>query len=393
MKNREIKNDDKKYSTDVINELVNLKYGTKTECIKASQNTINYWDINEVAENLNGAVDNTITTNTSISKSEKMHIDIENCDHDNFNVFIDGLLHENGYNRQDINNILETLNDINGKKFIDLKRTQFVKILKTNGIKGAIASKVYKLIIQNKDNIYLPTHVNNNYNNSTEINSSIDYSNNTTPTANNEQNKQIDNNNDVEININNNNNNNNKQYDKDIVDQLVTLGYGSPVEIIEASDAVVNFKDVNEIVERLSNSSNSVISYTPEIIIETINVSDCAEKEFIIYVRNLCIGNGFNETDIVSVINALENSHLNGKQFITHKRVAFCRKLKEYNVKASLGSKVYKLIMDNLENIAEFLENDNEDDNDIKHEDLNVNIGLSAVEISEIAVNDFQTSA
>eukprot|EP01084_Bolivina_argentea_P031764 58779_1 len=49
--------------------------------------------------------------------------------------------------------------------------------------------------------------------------------------------------------------------------------------------------------------------------------------------------------------------------------------------------------MDNLENIAEFLENDNEDDNDIKHEDLNVNIGLSAVEISEIAVNDFQTSA
>ncbi len=85
-----------------------------------------------------------------------------------------------------------------------IKRTQFVKILKTHCIKGAIASKVYKLIIQNKDNIYLPTYVNNNYNNSTEINSSIYVTPGSDRIIYEDDSKQIDN--DDEININNTNN-------------------------------------------------------------------------------------------------------------------------------------------------------------------------------------------
>ncbi len=137
-----------------------------------------------MVENLNGAVHNGI----SAWKSEKVHINLENCDHDNFNVFVDDLLHENRYKRQDIDNILETLNVMNGEKFIDIKRAQFVKILKTNPIKGTMASKVYKLID-------LPTH-DNNYNYSTEINSSIDCSNNTISTVNGDNNGII-----YEINI------------------------------------------------------------------------------------------------------------------------------------------------------------------------------------------------
>ncbi len=43
-----------------VNELVNLKYEAKSECIAASQNVINYWDINEVAEQVNNIINITI---------------------------------------------------------------------------------------------------------------------------------------------------------------------------------------------------------------------------------------------------------------------------------------------------------------------------------------------
>ncbi len=97
------------------------------------------------------------------------------------------------------------------EEFINI---HFIKKLKSNNIKGALASKIYKLINDNKNNIseYLI------------VNKTIDYSN--TP-------------------------NSTTKYDKDIVDQLVTLGYGTIEEIIEASQNVTDSKDIHDIIDKL----------------------------------------------------------------------------------------------------------------------------------------------
>ncbi len=56
------------------------------------------------------------------------------------------------------------------------------------------------------------------------------------------------------------------------------------------------------------------------------------------------------------------------------KRVVFCRKLQEYNIKAAIRSKLYKLLMTNNENISQYLIQSNNNPNCKR--------GISAYEIT-----------
>eukprot|EP01084_Bolivina_argentea_P012777 23919_1 len=50
---KNINDEQQRYSEKVVEEMVNFGLGTYDECIVASQKTINYWDINDVTDTLN----------------------------------------------------------------------------------------------------------------------------------------------------------------------------------------------------------------------------------------------------------------------------------------------------------------------------------------------------
>eukprot|EP01083_Nonionella_stella_P027707 76291_1 len=147
----------------------------------------------------------------------------------------------------------------------------------------------------------------------------------------------------------------------------------------------------------LSNS-NSIIKFNPD----DEHVQDLCELSmyddanvFEVFVYLLCVKDDeISTTNADCLVHAIIDIGMNGKEFMTMKRMEFCRALKTYGIKAGTAAKLYKLILKNSDKVSQYLEANNMAFMLMNNDEIcSDNKTLNAVEIAEIAVRDFTTNA
>eukprot|EP01083_Nonionella_stella_P180773 645516_1 len=328
---------------DVMNELVSLGYGTKEEVMSASQLAVNPLDINDVLAVLE-------TTH----KTRTIHDDDD--DKRKLKPFISQVLSAHkGYDEEVIASIVNALSD---SQFVELKRAEFCRILKEHGVKGGVASKTYQLITS-----ALPPHIDEHV--KTETDARLEAGNCNTNTLHvlwNSTNSADE----VRTNSNDSRNGN-----ETVIDQLVSLGYGTRDECTKASKSSVNYWDINDVAESLK-----IMQQKEEdgAVTVAVTVAQLNEDEFCAFVRDLCVADRWKQNEMNCVMRAI--CLMDGAAFSSLSRMAFGRHAKEYGLKGGDASKLYKLIT--TTDPAGYLQQES---------------GLlTASDISEIATADFQHS-